>query len=195
MSRAATRVAELLATAPARTGTTKVLAIDGPSGAGKTTLAAAVRDLLQANTPTPEIPIVSMDSIYPGWDGLAASVPRLVKGVLQPLATGGPIGYRRYDWENNRDADWVEVRADPRPPVLIVEGAGAGSLPCAPFLALLVWLDAPVDLRFDRAMTRDGEGYRPHWQRWADQEVRHFAEHDPRGRADLRLDTQDSGVT
>ena len=186
------RILELLARAPARAGGTQVLAIDGPSGSGKTTLAAAVQTALDGGPDG--VPVVHLDSIYPGWDGLADSVPRLVEWVLQPLAEGRPVRYRRYDWERGEYAEWVDVPTDPVPPVLIVEGAGAGSLPCAPYLSLLVWMDAPVALRFARGMARDGETYRPHWQRWADQENRHFAEHDPRGRADLQVNAQEPGV-
>ena len=191
----AARVVDLLTAAPARAGRTRVLAIDGPSGAGKTVLAEAIRAALEAHTPDAgPVPVVHLDSIYPGWDGLADSVPRLVDWVLRPLATARPVRYRRYDWDRDEYAEWIDVRTDPVPPVVIVEGAGAGSRPCAPYLSLLVWLEAPAAVRFERGMARDGDSYRPHWQRWADQEARHFAEHDPRGRADLCLDTQDPAV-
>jgi uridine kinase len=192
------RVVELLATAAPLAMGTRVLAIDGHSGSGKTTFAESVRSCLEtgsaAGPNTGLVPVVHLDSIYPGWDGLADSVPLLVEWVLQPLAEGRQVRYRRYDWDRNEYAEWIDVRTDPVPPVLIVEGVGAGSLPCAPYLSLLVWVEAPAAVRFGRGMARDGESYRPHWQRWADQEDRLFAEHDPRGRADLRLDTQESGV-
>jgi hypothetical protein len=192
VSHAATRVLELLAAAPARAGHTRVLAIDGRSGSGKTTLAAEIQAALQAGAPAdPPVPVVHLDSLYPGWDGLADSIPRLVEWVLRPLAAGAPARYRRYDWQLGAYAEWVDV---PAGPLLIVEGAGAGALPCAPYLSVLVWLEAPAAVRYERGIARDGETYRPHWQRWAEQEDRHVAEHDPRGRADLRLDTQDPGV-
>lgn len=181
------RLVDLLRRAPARAGRTRVLAIDGPSGSGKTSLAAALSTALD------HAPIVHLEDLYPGWDGLDASITRLADGVLRPLAEGRATGYRRYDWDRGADAEWVCV-PDPGP-VLIVEGVGAGGLPGAPYLSVLTWLDAPAEVRFARAMARDGDTYRPHWQRWADQEIRYFAENDPRGRADLRLYTQDPGVT
>ena len=181
------RLVDLLDQAPARAGRTRVLAIDGPSGSGKTSLAGALSTALD------QAPVVHLDDLYPGWDGLAATVPRLVDGVLRPLAEGRPMGYRRYDWERGEDAEWIELAAPG--PVLIVEGAGAGARAGAPYLSVLAWLDAPAETRFARAMARDGDTYRPHWQRWADQETRYFAENDPRGRADLRLYAQDPGVT
>jgi hypothetical protein len=39
-------------------------------------------------------------------------------------------------------------------------------------------------------MARDGEAYRPHWERWAVQEAQHFAREGTRERADVRLHGQ-----
>jgi uridine kinase len=191
MIHAVARIVRLLTTAPARDGRTKVLAIDGPSGSGKTTLSLAVQAALDAPPP-----IVHLEDFYPGWDGLADVVPRLVEWVLEPLARGESAGYRRYDWDLSEFVEWHPV---PLGALLIVEGVGAGSLPCAPYLSLLVYLDAPEPVRFERAMarSRDGEIYRPYWDRWARQERRLFAEHDPAARADLVLTTtvdDDPGV-
>jgi len=185
-ARVVTGILERLAETVPRTAGTRVLAIDGRSGAGKTTLSAAVAAALR-----PRPPIVHLEDIYPGWDGLAASTGRLLDWVLDPLARGEPARLRRYDWNRDEYADWVEI---PVTPVLIVEGVGCGVSRCAPYLSLLVYLDAPEPVRFARAMTRDGEGYRRHWKRWAEQERRQLAEGDPRGNADLIIDAQPPGV-
>jgi len=52
-----------------------------------------------------------------------------------------------------------------------------------------VWVDAPSDVRYARAMARDGEHYRPHWQRWAAQEESLFTADHTRERADLLVST------
>jgi uridine kinase len=182
------RVVELLVAAVPRAGRTRVLGIDGRSGAGKTSLSIAVRAAIE---PAPQI--VHVEDLYPGWDGLAEGAARLHDWVLQPLANGAPASYRRYDWERGEYGGTpIEV---PAANLLIVEGVGAGSRDCAPYLAALVYLDAPEPIRFDRAMARDGETYRAHWRRWAVQEERLLADDDARGRADLVLDTQQPGVT
>src|SRR5689334_11546691 len=74
-----------------RCGVTTIVAVDGPSGAGKSTLGAAVGAALDA-------PVVHLDDIYPGWDGLADAVPLVTTQVLEPLAAGRPAAYRRWSW-------------------------------------------------------------------------------------------------
>lgn len=177
-------VVDLLRTRPPRAGTVRVVAVDGPSGAGKTTYAALLAVAL--GPPEAPAPVVHLDDIYPGWDGLEAAVPRLVEGVLAPLSRGEPARLRRHDWVLDREGDWYDV---PVAPVVVVEGCAAGARACAPYLSALVWLEAPTGVRRDRGLRRDGEAYRPHWERWARQESRHFAREGTRDRADLVLDT------
>jgi hypothetical protein len=52
-----------------------------------------------------------------------------------------------------------------------------------------VFVDADTALRMRRGIERDGEAYRPQWQRWADQEAALFSADATRERADLVLDT------
>lgn len=159
-------------------GATRVVAIDGPSGSGKTTLARRIRRRLRS-------PSVHMDALYPGWDGLAEAPGLLVDQVLAPLAAGEDAGYRRWDWDAHR---WAERHPVPARDVLLVEGVGSGALVCEPYLAALIWIEAPRDERMRRGIERDGEAYRPHWERWARQEAALFSADRTRERADLRLD-------
>lgn len=173
------QIADRVRTAPPRAGTTTVVAVDGPAGSGKTTLAAALAERLGA-------PVVHMDDIYPGWDGLALAADAIADHVLRPLAMGRPARYRRWDWERDEYREWADV---PEAPILIVEGCGSGSTPGAAYLSFLVWMEAPHDLRMTRGIERDGEGFRPHWERWARQEQALFAAERTRERADVRIDT------
>jgi uridine kinase len=170
------------ATAP-RADTTTIVAVDGPAGSGKTTLADALAQRLDA-------PVVHMDDLYPGWDGLAEGSARLAEQVLMPLAAGRPARYRRYDWDRGEYAEWIDV---PAAPFLIIEGCGAGSRPGAAAVAFLIWMDARHDLRMTRGVARDGESFRPHWERWARQEDALFAAERTRDRADVRIDTTGTG--
>ncbi|QYN34846.1 uridine kinase [Pseudonocardia sp. DSM 110487] len=172
-------LAERVRAAPPRCGTTRLVCIDGPSGSGKTTLAARLATALG------EPPVLHMDDIYPGWDGLAASVPLLYEQVVAPLAEGRPACYRRYDWHRGEFAEAHDLGL---PELLVVEGAGCGARVIAERTVLMVWIEAPRDERFRRGIARDGETYRPHWERWARQEAVHFAAEGTARRADIRVD-------
>lgn len=163
-----------------RAGSTRVVALDGPAGSGKTTLAARLAARLD------DAPVMHMDDLYPGWDGLAHAATAVAEQVLVPLAENRPARYRRWDWHAGRYAEWVDV---PAAPVLVVEGCGSGSTPGAACLALLLWVEAPRDVRMARGIERDGDAFRPHWERWARQEQALFATEHTRRRADLRIDT------
>jgi uridine kinase len=162
---------------------TTVVAIDGPAGAGKSTLAGRLEAALsRAGVPTA---VVRMDDLYPGWDGLDDGVPHLLRWVLEPLSRNQAPRYHRYDWPTGRFAEWKTV---PTTQVLIVEGVGSGSSAAAPYLDMLIWIEAPRTVRFDRGLERDGEAYRPMWERWALQEELMFAREHTRDRADVILD-------
>ncbi|GAA4708996.1 adenylate kinase [Phytohabitans rumicis] len=160
-----------------------MLAVEGRSGAGKSTLATALAAELDA-------PVIRMDDLYAGWDGLLAGVDALVDWVLAPLGRGEPARWRRYDWHLGRYAEWHPV---PATDVLVVEGVGAGARPVAPYLSTLVWLDAPDDVRRERALARDGDTYAPHWDRWARHENDFYAQDDVRSRADVLISVPTPG--
>jgi chloramphenicol 3-O-phosphotransferase len=165
--------------APPRCGATRLVCVDGPSGSGKTVFAGRLAAALG------DAPVVHMDDLYPGWDGLEMAVPLLHDEIVAPLAAGRPARARRYDWVHGA---YTVARDLGTPPVLVVEGVGAGARLIAPFAVLLVWVEAPAAERFRRAMERDGEAYRPHWEHWARQEEAHFAAEGTRARADVVVD-------
>ncbi len=158
--------------------TRPVLLLDGGSGAGKTSLARRlVTELGDAGMPA--VHVVSLDDLYPGWDGLAQA-----SAALPELLTGDHPGYRRWEWRGNRPGARVEV--DPRAP-LLVEGCGALTPATAAFATTTMWLAMAPGRRKQLALARDGEDYAQNWRRWAGQERRHWHEHRPRELADVRL--------
>ncbi len=172
-------VVSLLAARPATLGTGRLLCVDGPAGSGKTTLAAAVRDVVADAT------VVHMDDLYEGWDGLP-EIDAQLSGLLRPLAAGRPGSYRRYDWHAGA---FAETRTVEPAPLLVLEGVGAGSAAVADLATVLVWVEAPHDERMRRGIERDGEAFAPRWEAWAAAEAEHFAQHRTRERADLLLTT------
>lgn len=163
-----------------RCGTTKVVAIDGPSGAGKTYFTAALAARL------PNASVFHMDAMYAGWDGLEQAVADLHDQILAPIARGEQAAYRAWDWEHERYGRWHSL---PPTHLLLVDGVGSGAGPNAELESVLVWLEADVDIRFRRSIERDGEAYLSQWQRWAAQEEAMFLADATRDRADLIINT------
>ena len=169
------RIIAALAGAAPRAGGSRVVAVDGRSGAGKTSLATALRDRLHA-------PVVSLDGLYGGWDGLEHGIDLLVSAVLEPLAAGCSARVPRYDWVAG---DWTAPAVLEAPDVLIVEGVGAGARRAAAFESVLVWLELPAPVRKKRALDRDGATFASHWDQWAAQEDAMLARDRTPDRADI----------
>ena len=104
-----------------------------------------------------------------------------------PLSAGEVAQVPRYDWLVHR---FVEPWPLEPPEILIVEGVGAGARAAATFASLLVWLELAADLREQRALARDGDVFRPHWQRWAAQEDVLLAREQTPARAAIVVDME-----
>ncbi len=167
-----------------------LVCLDGRSGSGKTTLARRLsRRLRDAGT---TVTVLHLDHVYPGWDGLAEASRLVGEDVLTALREGTEPTYPSWSWVRDRPGPLVRVRqAD----VVLVEGVGCGSLACRRSADLLVWLEAPPQVRHARAMARDGDSYAPHWQRWAAQEDAYVAHEAPAQAADLVVTTAPPGPT
>lgn len=161
-----------------------LVGIDGRAGTGKTTLAGVLAEHLGRDGT--DVAVVHLDEVYPGWDGLAAAVPTLVRDVLAPLRAGRPARWRLWDWAADAPGGWAE-----RGPAaaVVVEGVGAGAVACRPHLDDLLWLEAPAGDRYERAIARDGEVFAREWDRWAAQEDAYLAVDDPASAADVVVRT------
>jgi uridine kinase len=171
--------ARILAT-PARLGGVRMVCVDGPAGSGKTTLAGRLATALDDAAA-----LVHFDELYAGWT-MTGAQGRLQAGVLGPLSENRAGSHHRYDWATRRFAP--EAVAVPVREVLVVEGCGSSPRALDPWTTLRVWVEAPVELRLARGLTRDGWELEPEWRRWLDTEAAEFAREGTRERADVRLD-------
>jgi len=158
-----------------------IIAVDGRSGAGKTTLAVELAARLRAHH---KVSLFHLEDIYPGWDGLAAGVERYVTTVLTPLSRGEAATWTSWDWKNHYDGDTrVTLPAE----IVIIEGVGAAAEAARPMLHTVIWAESPDDIRRTRALDRDGATYEPYWDQWAAQEDEWLGRDDVPGHADLRV--------
>ncbi|MEQ4207267.1 uridine kinase [Actinopolymorpha sp. B9G3] len=168
----------ILVEAP-RLGPVRLVCVDGPTCSGKTTLAGKLAKVLG------DVPVVHMDDLYEGWDGLPGVAARLETWLLGPLRTGAPARYRRYDWTAGTFAEWHAV---PACPALVVEGVGSAARVVDGHAVCKIWVEAPTETRYARGMVRDDGGFGPYWDTWAAAERRHFTMEQTRDRADLIVD-------
>jgi anthranilate synthase component 1/para-aminobenzoate synthetase len=164
-----------------------IIAVDGRSGAGKTTLALELAALLRRHH---SVSLFHLEDIYPGWDGLSDGVERYVSTVLTPLAQGRPAHWTPWDWDSGTwtAADDAGSRTTAVADVVLVEGVGAAHAAARELLDVVVWVDAPAPQRRRRALERDGDAYTPFWDRWAAQEDVLFAAGDVAAAADIVVD-------
>ncbi len=144
-----------------------ILLIDGRSGSGKSELATLLG-----------LPVLRLDDVYPGWNGLAAASQQL-PGIIETRR------WQRFDWATGELAEWHEL-----PDTVVIEGCGAltPTTRARADHALWVELDAPERRR--RALLRE-PSFAPHWHAWAVQEDAHIAANHPRDLADEVVDGTD----
>jgi hypothetical protein len=154
-----------------------VVLVDGRSGSGKTTFAAA----LAADSGAFRL---RMEELYPGWDGLAPAAA-VLPALLAARRAGAPASAPTWDWAADRLGPALHLAAAGP---LVVEGCGALSRASAAFADLRIVVDLPAPERRIRALERDGDVFAPHWERWARQERAFAARERPRSLADLVVD-------
>lgn len=155
---------------PRDAGAGLVIAVDGATGSGKTTLAARLADAL-GGVGCPAVRVLALEALVPGWSALARGAARGA-AVLRDLRHGRAGVAPSWDWEAMRAGD--PVRVEPLDGgLLVLEGCGAlaaAAQELEPLVVLRVLVEAPAALRRARIAERDP--YRWDVAAWEAQERR-----------------------
>jgi uridine kinase len=168
-----------------------VAAIDGAGGAGKSTLAAAIRSALAI-----AVAIVPVDDFYrPLTDDQRMALDprhgyesyfdwqRMRDQAVVPLRAGKPARYQRYDWSSDRLAEWIEIAPAP---VVIVEGVYSSRPELRALIDLAIFVDTPREER-ERRMRSRGQNAGGWIERWMAAEDWYLEHIDPARHAGLVL--------
>lgn len=164
-----------------RCGPVRLVAIDGPGGAGKSVFAAR---LARAVADRQEVTVLHTDD-FASWQTPVDWWPRLEQQVLACLRHGRRGCFQRYDWTTGQRAEWVAV---PLTPVVLLEGVSSARAAVTAELSYTVWIETPRVARLQRGLARDGEHACGQWQEWMAAEDHHFHTDATRRRADLLVD-------
>jgi hypothetical protein len=143
-------VEELVQLGRGRTTGTRgvVLAVDGRSSSGKTTLAGRLQAAVQGSA------VVHTDDIA-WWHSRFGWADLLINGVLVPFHRGEPVNFRPPRWAEHGREGSIQVAAGC--PLLIIEGVGAGRSEVSDLIDVLVWVQAGQREAERRSLARVGQ--------------------------------------
>ncbi|MEQ4207505.1 hypothetical protein [Actinopolymorpha sp. B9G3] len=155
-------------------GRPTIVAVDGRSGAGKTTVAERLRGVL------PAAGVVHIDDV--AWyhsDSFFGWVDLLVTGIVEPVLRGARVRLRPPAWSLRGREGAIEVSAHRR--VLLIEGVGAGREELAHLVDATIWVQSDSDKARQRGIARDGgdQAAEDFWDRYAAAERPFLAHHRP----------------
>jgi uridine kinase len=161
-----------------------VIAIDGPAGAGKTTLA---HEIFLALSNSMSIQVIHMDDLYAGWDNaLSDDLTKILRYLVDQHLQKSPAKIQRYNWGASSFGD-SEVL--PVADLLILEGVGSGDKEIQDNFAALIWMDIDPADGLKRVINRDGEQVAEQMNKWLTTQEKYFLQHSTREKADFILTT------
>ncbi|MDX1523359.1 MAG: zeta toxin family protein [Anaerolineae bacterium] len=175
-----------------------VVALDGGSGAGKTTLASLIEKEMAAA-------VIQVDDFFAAdipdshWDDFSVEErlkyvfdwQRLRENAIEPLLAGQPARWYPFDFESGLRSDGTygmqsePVELEPAE-VILLDGAYSAGPALRDIVDLTVLVDVPLEERHRRLASREDKEFMERWhQLWDPVEEYYFTEVRPRTSFDL----------
>lgn len=156
-----------------------VVAVDGRSGTGKSTLAAWIAGQVGAV-------VIDQDDFYAGgdidaWRRLTPEEKadrvidwgRVRTEALLPLRAGLPACWHPFDWDAMEGLAVEPIRAQPSR-IVILEGAYSARPELANVIDLSILVTLPDATRWERLLQREGEAFMSEWHGIWDEAEEHY---------------------
>ena len=159
-----------------------MLAIDGRCGAGKSTLATALKNALERRIPKPAVTILHADDFFPRLEQRTAERLKTPGGnfdherfsevVLRKLLINKPFSFRPFDCKSMSLAEPISVESSH---VAIIEGSYCLHPELRDHYDLKVFLDIDPEEQRERILMREGEEkFNAFIERWIPMEELYF---------------------
>lgn len=161
-----------------------IIAIDGPAGAGKTTLA---HEIYLALSTKMSVQVIHMDDLYAGWNNaLTADLTKVLTYLVDQHLANSPANIQRYNWSTS---SFGESEAMSPCDLLILEGVGSGDKEIQDKFAALIWMEIEPEAGLKRVVNRDGAHVQEEMEKWLTTQAQYFLQHSTREKADFILTT------
>lgn len=164
-----------------------LIAIEGPGGAGKSTLAKKIQTALGSAY------VINIDDFLRTGEKSDAEKSnfdreRLEKQVLYPAKQGSMISYQRRDADTNTLGETICV---PTVDYLIIEGVSTFHPSVADYFDFKIWVEVPTEVAAFRGSKRDkdlGNNNDRWWGMWTSTYVQYKEKYHPERHADFVYD-------
>ena len=159
-----------------------IITIDGPAGAGKTTLAEHISTAMSLKY---KCTTLHMDDLYNGWETpFDHHLTDALIGACRSHQKSQRISLSIYNWGTGKYGAVQEV---PPCQLLILEGVASSHLVIREFVTASIWIDIDPAVGVERVLLRDGDAISHQMNSWLIKQAQHFLDNDSQNASDFVL--------
>ena len=161
-----------------------IITIDGPAGAGKTTLADHIARSFNSKISTS---VIHMDDIYNGWSNpFGKPFLEALRAITEAHFAGKACEIQKYDWYKGEYGP--SITHSPTQ-LLVLEGVGSSTSHIREYVSASIWIDIKPEDGLQRVLMRDGTSIENEMQQWLKTQEAFFTLEQSAELADFALTT------